>query len=78
MIVLWGHFITVTSNDKLNNEIAQRQQVINNARQLEPVLDQLAKRIARASDADPRFKTILVKHGMTVTLDVNGKQKKYP
>ncbi len=76
--VLWTHFIVVTRNGNLNNEIAQRQQVINQARQLEPVLDSLAKRIAKGSDTDPKLKNILAKHGMKVTLDVDGKKKNYP
>jgi hypothetical protein len=48
------------------------------ARQMEPILDQIAKRIAKVSDNDPQLRLILVKHGMKVTLEVDGKQKSYP
>ena len=69
----------MSSNGRLNMQLAQEQQSINQARQLEPVLDNLAKRIAKGSDSDPRLREVLKKNQLQVTLDTgNGEQKKYP
>ncbi|MDQ6631347.1 MAG: hypothetical protein M3Y82_06270 [Verrucomicrobiota bacterium] len=78
VIILVTHFFIVRANNELSGAVARNQAAISNARQLEPILDQLAKRIARGSEADPRLRNILVKHGLTVTLDVDGKKKTYP
>ena len=48
------------------------------ARQLETVLDQLAKRIAKGSDIDPKLKIVLLKYGMNVSLEIDKKKKTYP
>lgn len=71
-------FGIVWKNTKLNDELVRQQTIIANASQLEPVLDSLGKRIARGSDVDPRLKTLMLKYGMRVTLEVNGKTKNYP
>ena len=76
--LLITQFVINGSNTKLTEEMNQQQAVINNARQLEPVLDQLAKRIARDSDTNAALRNLLVKYDMHVTLEVDGKQKKYP
>ena len=76
--LLLGHFFFVRANNRLGQALDRDRNVINNARQLEPVLDQLAKRIAKGSDADPKLKNILVKYGLNVTLEVDGKKKTYP
>ena len=76
--VLLGHFFFVRHNNQLGAALSRDQAYINNARQLETVLDQLAKRIAKGSDIDPKLKDILVKYGMTVTLEIEGKKKTYP
>lgn len=76
--MLLGHFFFARHNNKLGAALSSEQAYINQARQLESVLDQLGKRIAKGSDTDPKLKTILVKYGMTVTLEVDGKQKTYP
>ena len=71
-------FVIVRKNTRLNDELVGRQNVIANASQVEPVLDSLGKRIARGSDIDPRLKSLMLKYGMRVTLEVNGKTKTYP
>ena len=38
----------------------------------------IAKRIARDSDTNAALRNLLVKYDMHVTLEVDGKQKKYP
>ncbi len=76
--LLITQFVVSGSNAKLNDEVNRKQAVINNARQLEPVLDQLAKRIAHDSDTNAALRNLLVKYDMHVTLEVDGKQKKYP
>lgn len=71
-------FGIVWKNTKLNDDLVRQQTTIANAGQLEPVLDSLGKRIARGSDVDPRLKTLMLKYGMRVALEVNGKTKNYP
>ncbi len=66
------------SNNKLNNQLAQEQQAVNHAQQISPVLDNLAKRIAKGSDVDPRLREVLKKNELQVTLDNGGEPKKYP
>ena len=66
------------SNTQLNNTVAQQQNMINGARQMEPVLDNLAKRIARGSENDPRLRDILKKNDLQVTLEHDGGKKNYP
>ena len=68
----------VAKNNRLNDELGRQQTVIANGNQFEPVLDSLGKRIARGSDVDPRLKALMLKYGMRVTLEVNGKTKSYP
>lgn len=78
VILLIAQFVLSGTNGKLNNEVNNQQITVNNARQLEPVLDQLAKRIAHDSETNAALRDLLVKYDMHVTLEVDGKQKKYP
>ena len=66
------------SNGNLSNELNQQQMIINNARQMEPVLDNLAKRIAKGSEKDTRLREILKKNDLQVTLDTASGKKQYP
>jgi hypothetical protein len=77
-VLLLGHFFFARHLNQLGEALGRDRALINNARQLEPVLDNLAKRIARGSDTDPKLRNILIKFGMNVTLDVDGKKKNYP
>ena len=77
-ILLLGHFFFARHNNRLGHALDRDRAAINNARQLEGVLDQLAKRIAKGSDTDPNLKQILIKYGLNVTLEVDGKKKSYP
>jgi hypothetical protein len=76
--VLLSHFLFVRHNNQLGAALSREQAYINQARQLEGVLDQLGKRIAKGSDTDPKLKNVLIKYGMTVTLEADGKKKTYP
>jgi hypothetical protein len=76
--LLAGHLWLVYLNNQLSQEVSRQQASVNNGQQLEVILDRLAKRIAQGSEKDPRLKNILSKHGLQVTLEVDGKQKKYP
>ena len=76
--MLLAHFFFVRHNNQLGGALNREQAYINNARQLETVLDQLARRIAKGSDTEPKLKNILIKYGMTVTLETNGQKKIYP
>ena len=76
--LLLGHFFFIRANNRLGQALDRDRAAINQGRQLEGVLDQLAKRIAKGSDTDPKLRNILVKYGMNVTLEVDGKKKTYP
>jgi predicted Zn-dependent protease len=65
-------------NNALNQQMNQQQPVINHGQQLEPILDQLAKRIARDSETNAALRELLIKHDLRVTLEVDGKKKNYP
>ncbi len=76
--LLIGHFFFARHVNGLGEALGRDRALINSAQQLEPVLDNLAKRIAKGSDTDPTLKNILIKYGMNVTLEVDGKKKNYP
>jgi hypothetical protein len=76
--LLITQFVLNQGNTKLTEELNQQQLIVNNATKLEPVLDQLAKRIAHDSETNAALRDLLVKYDMHVTLEVDGKQKKYP
>ena len=78
VLLLVGHFVMVKRNNLLGEALDRDRTAINNARQIETVLDQLAKRIARGSETDPQLKSILIKYGLNVTLEVDGRKKSYP
>ena len=78
VMLLLGHFFFAQHNNRLGQGLSRDRAAINNARQLQGVLDQLAQRIAKGSDTDPKLKQILVKYGLKVTLEVDGKKKSYP
>lgn len=78
LLLIGIQFFMVYKNSRITDELLRRQNVMANAGQVEPVLDSLGKRIARGSDVDPRLKAIMLKYGMRVTLEVNGKTKTYP
>ena len=78
VVLLLAHFVMGRLNARLGNELRRDQAYINGANQVSAVLDRLAQRIALGSDTDPRLRDLLIKYGLTVTLDVQGKKKKYP
>ena len=79
LVVLFGlQFWLGRKVQALNNQMVQSQAVVNNAQQIEPILRKLSMRIAQGSEREPRMRDLLVKYGMKVTLNVDGKQKSYP
>ncbi|MBI4026851.1 MAG: hypothetical protein HY360_17840 [Verrucomicrobia bacterium] len=62
----------------LNIQALRAQNIVSNARQVEPVLRRMSMRIAELSDTEPALRDLLIKYGMKVTLNVDGKQKNYP
>jgi hypothetical protein len=76
--LLWGSFFLNRHNERMRVDIGALESKVQQSRQLEPILDQLAKRVARGSETDPDLRALLTKYGMQVTLEVDGKQKTYP
>jgi hypothetical protein len=72
--LLLGHFFFAQHNDRLGEALERDRAVIADARQAEAVLDQLAKRIAVASKTEPQLKSLLVKYGLSVTLETDGRK----
>ena len=78
VLLLATHFLMSRLNDRLADEVNLRRAYINNANQVSAVLDRIAQRIALGSESDPRLRDLLIKYGLTVTLDIQGKKKSYP
>jgi hypothetical protein len=78
VIFMLGQFWFARSNNHLATELARDQAQISTGQQAWQALEQLKARIAKGSDTDPRLKEILLRHGLQVTLEVDGKKKTYP
>lgn len=77
-IVILTNVFLASKNQKLNNQVVQYQQIVNDAKQKEVVLRQLGLRIAQTADQDPEMRKLMVKHNLKATLTVDGKKKEYP
>jgi len=77
-VFVLAHFFLVKLNTTSSQTLDRDRALVNSGRQVENVLDQLAKRIAIGSETDPRLKNILAQHSLKVTLEVDGKKKTYP
>jgi len=78
VLLLVSHFAMARLNGRRTDELNLQRAYINNASQVSTVLDRMAQRIAQGSDSDPRLRDLLIKYGLSVTLDVQGKKKSYP
>jgi phosphopantetheinyl transferase len=78
VLLLAAHFLMSRLNSRLADELNRQRAYINNANQVSAVLDRMAQRIALGSDTDPRLRDLLIKYGLSVTLEVEGKKKSYP
>ncbi len=78
VVLLLAHYFFARSNDRLGDAVVRDQAFVNGSRQVELTLDQLAKRIAKGSETDPKLKQVLVNYGLNVTLETDGKTKSYP
>ena len=78
VILLATHFLLSRLNGRIGDDVNRQRAYINNANQVSAVLDRMAQRIALGSESDPRLRDLLVKYGLSVTLEVQGKKKTYP
>jgi hypothetical protein len=78
VLLLVSHFAMARLNSRRTEELNLQRAYINNANQVSAVLDRMAQRIAQGSESDPRLCDLLIKYGLSVTLDVQGKKKTYP
>ena len=76
--LLLGHFFFLRYNGRRSEALASEQAAINHARQLEPILGRLARRIAKGSETEPKLKRILTKYGITVLPETNPDEKPKP
>jgi hypothetical protein len=77
-LMLLANFTLDQVNQRIAQTVTQYQTYINQARQSESVLDQLAKRVARGSDTSPDLRGVLERRQLKVTLEVDGQTKQYP
>jgi len=78
VLLLVSHFGMARLNGRRTDDLNLQRAYINNANQVSAVLDRMAQRIAQGSEIDPRLRDLLIKYGLSVTLDVQGKKKTYP
>ena len=78
VLLLVSHFVMARLNGRRTDELNLQRAYINNANQVSAVLDRMGQRIAQGSESDPRLRDLLIKYGLSVTLDVQGKKKTYP
>ncbi len=78
VMLLAGHFVLSRLDNRLGEQLDRERAYINRTGQVSAVLDEMAKRIAVGSEADPRLRDVLLKYGLSVTLDAGGKKKTYP
>ena len=74
-LLLAVQFFMAQSNQRLARELARSQEVINQARQYEPKLREIAVRVAQLSEKDPALRELLVKYELKVNLNQSGKAK---
>ena len=77
-ILLLSHYFLARSNEQLKVELSREEAVIGRSAQLDKALDNLVKRIAVGSDADPQLGDILRRYGLTVTIEKDGRKTTYP
>ena len=77
-LLLLANFTLAQINERIEQTVTQYQTYINQARQSESLLDQLAKRVAKGSDSEPALRAVLKRRQLNVTLEVNGETKHYP
>lgn len=78
VLLLAGHFLLARRNNRIGEQLNREQTYIGRASQVSAVLDQMARRIALGSESDPRLRDVLIKYGLSVTLEAGGKKKTYP
>lgn len=66
-VLLLAPLVLITANQALSRELAQRQQRIAAAQQMQQVLAQLYGRIAQQAPNDPAFKELMTKYAIHST-----------
>ena len=78
IVVLFAHLFFSRANNNLGATLNSQRAYINNARQLQPVLENMAQRIATAGENDPRLKALLTKYDIRITLPPATKAEQTP
>lgn len=68
ILSLFAHLYLSRANNRLGGELNAQRAYINNARQLQPVLENLIRRIAAAGEKDVKLKTLLTKYDIKISL----------
>ncbi len=66
IFLLFAHLAFSRSNSKLGNQLNAARAQVNNARQLQPVLENLVRRIAAGGEKDVQVKALLTKYDIKI------------
>jgi hypothetical protein len=64
--LLLAHFYFSRSNNELGRQLNADRTAVNNGRQLQPILENMARRIAAAGETDMKLKVLLTKYDIKV------------
>jgi hypothetical protein len=78
IVLLFAHLFFSRANNSLGAQLNAQRAYVNNARQLQPVLENMAQRIATAGENDPKLKALLTKYDIRITLPPETTAEKQP
>ena len=68
IVILVAHVVLSRSNNKAAQQLNTQRTYINNARQLQPALENLVRRISAAGQNDLQLKALLAKYDIKVNV----------
>ena len=69
VLLLFGHYFLSRTNNQLGAQLNQERISVNNGRQLQPILENMARRIAGAGETNVGLKVLLTKYDIRITPD---------
>lgn len=78
ILLLFTHWSLSRANNRLAAELNVQRALINNARQIQPVLENLVQRIAVSAEKDPKHRALLTKYDIRLNTQEIPKVTKVP